>query len=488
LEQHKPMDGSSQFSLSELPTPASDRVALVERLATHHTLGSAPRAELEWLAQRGALLQFERGEVIIRKNELPTTLNALWIVLSGHLVIYVDRGAGPKKAMEWRSGDVSGMLPYSRATRSYGEGVAVERTEIFAVHRDHFPDMIRECPAVTTALVHAMLDRARAFTSNDLHDEKMISLGKLSAGLAHELNNPASAAVRSAASLEHAIEDLSAASRLVGAALPSSEELHTLARFRESRRPVGERNTMSPIERADREDAIADWLQSRGVDHTPAAALAEAGYTITALETLASSLRAPTLEAALHWLAADCVAADLVNDVRNSASRVYELVNSVKRFTSMDHASPELVDVAQGLHDTIAVIQSKAREKGVTLTLDVPTPLPAVRGFAGELNQMWSNLIDNALDAAPPGGHTWVSAVSELNAVVVRVVDDGPGIAPELLGRIFDPFFTTKPVGHGIGLGLAIAHRLARLHAGDIEVHTTPGGGRTEFRVSIPTA
>jgi signal transduction histidine kinase len=427
----------------------------------------------------------ERGEVAVQKGDVPPELMSVWIVLSGALAIYVDRGAGPKKVMEWKAGDVSGFMPYSRTTQSVGQGIALERTEMFLVHKSHFPEMIRECPVVTTTLVHAMLDRARTFTSSDLHDEKMLSLGKLSAGLAHELNNPASAAVRSAASLEEAVQELGDAARAVGAATLSENELEALVNIRAACR-VEDLAALSPIDRADREDVIADWLDSVGGDTSSAANLAEAGLTPTLLENLAHSLDRSKLDAALRWLAADCTSRALIADVHRSASRIYELVNSVKRFTYMDRPSPERVDVGQGIHDTVMLMQSKAKAKSVALTMDIPQDLPAVDGIGGELNQIWSNLIDNAIDAAPNGGHVQVSAAAEINRVVVRVVDDGPGVPPELIGRIFDPFFTTKPVGQGLGLGLDIAHSLARRHGGDIEFTSRPGGGHTEFRVTLP--
>ena len=188
---------------------------LVARLAQHRTLGAAPREELAWLAAHGSLRHAKLGEFVSRRTELFETLV---IVLSGHFAIHVDRGAGPRKVMEWGEGDVSGILPYSRMTRPPGVVVIDEAGDWFVIHRDHFPEMIRECPTVTATLVHLMLDRARRFTSSDLQDEKMMSLGRLAAGLAHELNNPASAAARSVRLLVEGLADLEDASRALGAA------------------------------------------------------------------------------------------------------------------------------------------------------------------------------------------------------------------------------------------------------------------------------
>jgi len=479
------MQNASEEAPAARSISAADRAAIVERLRAHRLLGPAPVHELEWLAARGTIDVHERGEVTVQKGEVSPELMSVWILLSGTLAIYVDRGAGPKKVMEWKAGDVSGFLPYSRTTQSVGQGIALERTEIFRVHKSHFPEMIRECPVVTTALVHAMLDRARTFTSSDLHDEKMLSLGKLSAGLAHELNNPASAAVRGAANLEEAVKELGEAARMVGASSLSENEVDALVTIRAACR-VEDVAALSPIDRADREDVIAGWLDSIGGDASSASNLAEAGLTPPLLENLAHSLERSKLDAALRWLAADCTTRALIGEVHRSASRIYELVNSVKRFTYMDRSSPERIDVEQGLRDTVMLMQSKAKTKSVALSADVPQDLPAVHGIGGELNQIWSNLIDNAIDAAPNGGRVEVTATAEINRVVIRVVDDGPGVPPELIGRIFDPFFTTKPVGQGLGLGLDIAHSLARRHGGDIEFSSRAGGGRTEFRVTLP--
>src|SRR5688500_9253106 len=257
---------------------------LITRLAQHRTLGQAPRAELEWLAAHGSLQHVESGELVGRKGEL---LETLTIVLSGHFAIYVDRGLGPRKVMEWGTGDVTGYLPYSRLTTPPAAPMIDEAGDLFLVHRDHFPEMIRECPNVTAILVHVMLDRARRFTASDLQDEKMASLGKLSAGLAHELNNPASAAARSAKLLIQGLGALEEASRSLGAAQLTEASHAAIDRARtacESAVPAA----LSPIERADREEAIAAWLETQSADAGAAEALVDTAMTLADLDALAS--------------------------------------------------------------------------------------------------------------------------------------------------------------------------------------------------------
>jgi len=201
---------------------------LVARLAQHRIVGAAPHEELVWLSAHGELYHAERGEVLTRAAGM---WDKMLLVLSGQIAIYIDRGLGPHKVMEWRAGDVSGLLPYSRMARTNpvgGEPVVVEPGDLFQIPRNYFSEMIRECPEVTTALVHLMIDRVRRFTSNDLQDEKMMSLGRLSAGLAHELNNPASAAARSARLLADGLDALEDASRALGAARLSVAQLETV--------------------------------------------------------------------------------------------------------------------------------------------------------------------------------------------------------------------------------------------------------------------
>ena len=459
---------------------------LVTRLAQHRTVGAAPREELVWLAAHGELYHTTRGESL--------TLSAwMWdnlaIVLSGHIAISVDRGLGPRKVMEWGAGDVTGLLPYSRMTRAKppgGDPLVDEPGDLFMVSRDDFPEMIRECPTVTTALVHMMLDRVRRFTSNDLQDEKMTSLGKLSAGLAHELNNPASAASRSARLLADGLAELEDASRALGAARLTPAQHEIAQRSRKACVSTAAAG-LFPVERADREEAIASWLVAHGAEPDAAAALVDTALTFEDFDALAAALDGDTLNTTLRWLAAGCSARLLAAEVGRSVTRIHDLVAAIKRFTYMDRTSaPEPVDLSISLNDTLALLQHKARRKSVRVSVNLEPDLPPVRAIGSDLNQIWTNLIDNAIDAVGEGGEVTITAAPRLDFVIVHIVDNGSGIPPSLGQQIFDPFFTTKPVGQGTGLGLDIARRLVGRNDGDIEFESRPG--RTEFRITLPIA
>jgi signal transduction histidine kinase len=332
-----------------------------------------------------------------------------------------------------------------------------------------------------------MIDRARLFTSSDLQNEKMISLGKLSAGLAHELNNPASAIERCAAMLEDRIEDSEEATRGLAAATLSDAQIAAVDAVRASCVAKQNQGARSPLEQFDREEAIAEWLANHGLDTVSAGMLADTEVTLESLDLLVAAVERPALNAVVRWAAAGCAVRSLTSKIQDSATRISSLVTAVKGFTHMDQANvAESVDLGASLGDTVAVLKSKVREKSVAVTLELEAELPKVRGFAGELNQVWGNLIDNALDAVANGGRVEVFAIRENQSVVVRILDDGPGIPEEVRNRIFDPFFTTKPLGQGTGLGLDIVRRLVRHNDGAIDFESQPG--RTEFRVTLPIA
>ena len=457
---------------------------LIDRLAAHKTLSAAPREELAWLAAHGVLRQMAPGEVLTPKG---VRVEGMFVVLEGRIAIFVDRGAGLQKMMEWRGGEITGMLPFSRLVTPPADTVAQEPTTIFSVPRDDLQALTRECYGVTAILVHTMLDRSKAFTSSDLHDEKLMSLGRLSAGLAHELNNPAAAIERGAALLGERIDEAQRSARALGAAGLTAAQLAAVDEFRNACVMTRERGVRSPLEDAKREEALADWLAGRSLNERLADALAETALTPAHLDGLSGAIGPAALNAALGAVAAGCAVRSIAEDILDAATRITGLVTAIKGFTHMDQApAAEPVNVHRGLTNTVAVLRSKARKKGVTVTIEVAPDLPLAHGFAGELNQVWANLIDNALDAAPESGRVEVRAGRDGHRVSVRVADNGTGIPPEVRERIFDPFFTTKPMGEGTGLGLDIVLRLVRHNDAEIAVESAPG--RTEFRVLLPIA
>lgn len=452
---------------------------IIERLLAHRTLSVVPRAQLEWLASVGTLRRLPAGEVLVAAG---APVGGMWVMLDGHTSIRVDRGTGPHIVMEWYGGDVSGVLPYSRIKGPPGDVIAEAPTELLAVDATHIPYMIRECYELTEVLVHVMLDRVRVFQTSELHDEKMASLGRLAAGLAHELNNPASAVARSAKSLVAELESLDNATKQFCLLNLSDTQCFSIAALR-NERPVGTSGA-SPLEVSDREEALADWLDEHGIAGVELEPLAASAFAPRDLDALSSTVGVDKVGTVLTHIASGQNVRRLAAEISIAASRIHALVSAVKGFTYMDQqAALQPVDVGRGLTDTITVMGAKARAKSVEVSLEIEDNLPPVDGSGGELNQVWSNLLDNAIDATPNGRVRIIASVP-LDKVVVRIIDNGPGVPADVAARIFDPFFTTKPVGEGTGLGLDISRRIVHRHGGTIDLHTDETGA--EFRIMLP--
>jgi signal transduction histidine kinase len=476
---HQVAAGAALLNPADRSTSTDD---LLDRLTHHRTIGAAPREELDWLIRHGQLEHFKVGDIV---SSTTAPVRGMFVILTGRISIHVSRGGARHKLSEWQAGDVTGLLPYSRLGAPPGETVVDEPVDSLTIAREEVPAMTRECHELTSILVHLMLDRTRFFNSSQLHDEKLKSLGKLAAGLAHELNNPASAIKRSAKLLWGELEAAEAAARAIGAAGLTPAELARIAEMTAACTQTPLERVLSPLEESEREAAIADWLESRGIDADAADVVAQSPLTLEALDKLVELVHADRVEPVLRWIAADCSVRGLAREIEQAGTRISDLVSSVRGFTQVDAAAvPQEVEIGEGLRQTLAVLKGKARARSVRMGVNVEDSLPRVRGVAAELNQVWANLIDNAIDAVPDGGSVEVVAGREGKAVIVRVIDNGSGIPDDVRDRIFDPFFTTKDVGKGTGLGLDIVRRLVVQHDGDIDVQSRPG--RTEFRVTLP--
>jgi len=455
------------------------------RLAALPPLAHIPAPELEWLAEHGEVRRFDDGALLYGRGK-GEDVRGVFIVLSGRFSVRVVSDGVEREVREVKVGEISGYLPYSRIANPAAHLVADGPTEILSIAEADVRGMTRECYDFTAACVHAMVDRARTFKDYDLHREKMAALGRLPAGLAHDLNNPASAMARAADTLDATREEVAAAAQALGAARLSGarrsacETLEAAA----ARQPTTAR---SALDHADREDQFLVWLERHGLDSDAAHALAGAGLTTADLDAAAAALTADELAVVVRYVAAQTNARRLTSDLVSAATRVHTLVTAVKSHTHMDRGTArEPVALERHLADAITLLGSKATAKEITLELAVASGLPPVHGVISELNHVWLNLIDNAIDAAPPAGHVTVSARVDRGNVVVEVVDDGPGIAAEDLGRVFDPFFTTKGVGQGAGLGLDVVQAVIRSHRGSVDVTSQPG--RTQFRVVLPVS
>jgi signal transduction histidine kinase len=455
---------------------------VLDTLASLPLVDHVPPAELGWLCSRAELRRFESGVIAIENG---SPLREMWIVVEGTFILLVPRGGSWRKFAESGRGFVAGTMPYSRVRVSPGRVVVEADAAVVSLNESHFPDLVRDCPELTTALVQNMIDRARDYRAAQIHDERMQSLGRLAAGFAHELNNPASGASSHARSLVPLLHDLRVSSRALAGAHLTEEQLERIdALWGMCADAVPSR---SPLEAADREEEFSEWLGRHRIESASASSLASANVTLDALDSLATALPADTLGVAIRWVASEAALRQVAAQISAATGRIHHLVSAVKGFTFMDREGvPENIDVKRGLADTVAMLENKARGKSVRMRIETAKDLPPVHGIGSELNQVWERLIDNAIDAAPVEGNVIVTATRRGDSVVVRVMDDGPGVSEEHRARIFDPFFTTKPVGQGAGLGLDIARRFAHLNDGDLDFTSEPG--HTVFRVRVPVA
>ncbi len=456
---------------------------------------------LEWVAAHAEPLDLAPGDLLFEAGDPAEAMN---ILLEGELQFHFEISGQLVPIAIQERGEVGGLLPYSRMTEYTGRAVTLEPTRCLRIHKDHFPDMLHRSPELGQRLVAIMSDRVRRATRAEQQREKMMALGKLSAGLAHELNNPAAAVRSTVDELQQRLERLPEwVARMMEHGLTPDQ----VRRAGVLQKPRGEPLPLSSLERGEREDEVGDWLEEHGIEDgwRLAETLVEEGLGVACLEQLSSELPAEALPDVLVWMEGGLAARRLLEDVSAATGRISELVAAIKQYSHMDRApDKQLTDVPAGLEATLTMLGHKLKRNGIEVRRTYAPDLPRIPAFPGELNQVWTNLIDNAIDAmlqpsrdehgrpeAPTpklvASRLDISADVRSDCVRVCIVDNGPGVPEDIQSRIFEPFFTTKAVGAGTGLGLDIVRRIVHdQHGGSVEIDSAPG--RTAFSVWLPLA
>ena len=441
-------------------------------------------SDLEWLAGVAEERVHPAGTRPFRRGDPAVEM---FVVLEGAFQIFSFQDGGQRIPFGTvRVGGVSGLLPFSRMETFVGEGAVIEDARIAVLHKRHFWEMLERMPEVGQRLVAQMTDRVRESSRLDQQREKMLALGKLSAGLAHELNNPAAAIQRGASDLRERFGHMMPlVSRLVGHGLAPDQVEAARAAFQTCTAPSP--GSVSALDRSAREDELADWLEDHNVPHAYVVAeiLAEEGATPHALDRLATEVPAGAVADMVLWIEKGMAVERMIGEIERAANRISGLVASVKAYSHMDRAPDrQATDVRDGISQTLTMLGHSIRAKNLTVERDAADDLPDACVYPGEINQVWTNLLDNAIDAAEPGGALRVRSWAEGRLVCVAITNDGPGIPAETLGRIWEPFYTTKPPGAGTGLGLDVVQRIVAQHGGRVDVESEPGA--TTFTVCLP--
>jgi signal transduction histidine kinase len=431
-----------------------DRAAVVDRLRLTPLFGGLPDDQLDRLADMGEIVDLQPGDALIREGD---EADALYVVLDGELDVTKRSNRTDIPVARVGPGSLQGEIAALEGGRRLASVTAATRAEVLRIPVGAIRQLLDAGPDVALAVIRTAVSRLRSMESLFREREKLAGLGTLAAGLAHELNNPAAAAMR-------AIEQL-------GGAVQQAEEQPRPAP--PPRPPEGAAPPRSALERADRIDAIASMTGEAAA----ATSLVDAGWTPEALAELPSDV--------LPWLAADASVHLLLGELRLAIGRMSEIVAAVKGYAYLDQAPVQRVDVREGLEQTLVIMRHRLRD-GIEVVQDFGDDLPEIEVRGSELNQVWTNLIDNAIDAMEGRGTLTVRAGADPDADGVRIsiCDSGPGIPDDVRQRLFEPFFTTKPPGKGTGLGLHITHNVIGSHGGRIEVDSEPG--RTCFEITLP--
>lgn len=360
-------------------------------------------------------------------------------------------------------------------------------TRVFKLTEENFWRMLSACPSVAKEILKTAANRLRNLEGYSSQRQKLISLGTMAAGLAHELNNPAAAARRAAAQLHQTISSVQTLICQLGKVLKPNDWERLLAAEQEATQRLNEARLLDSLTRSDREESLARWLDEQGISEAwnLVSSFVSAGLDIEWLSALTKQLAPNSQAAALTWLDARLNLHLLLKLVDQSTGRVADLVKAIKSYTHMDQSPMQEINVHEGIESTLTMLGYKLKNVQVVRAFDLSAP--RIMAYGGELNQVWTNLIDNAIDAVNASGKICVGTFVEDNQLVVEVVDNGKGIPPEIQSRLFEPFFTTKSVGSGTGLGLLISNRIvANRHGGEIEFESKPG--ETRFKVRLPLA
>lgn len=457
---------------------------LLTRLQGFEVFTDIDKAALQWLIDCSRYAHYEEDEWMFRPG---SASEYMLVIVKGVCSIEFEQNGELRPGGTWEAGDITGVLPFSRMKEAKAYGRVIEPCDVLELHRSNFTEMVNQSFELTQALVAVMTDRVRDFTQLRLQNEKLISLGKLSAGLAHELNNPAAAMVRNADELhkrQHQTPERFKAIMTMRVTPAQTDRVNALLFSKIQNINEVE---LSLLERESRKDDMTDWLEDQGVKDGEEIAdtLVDFGFELDDLEKISDIVNGEHLDSILWWIEGSLTTEKLLLEMKESAHRIATLIQAIKAYSHMDRGSAMvLTDIHEGLKSTIIMLKHKMIKKDIKIEKKLDLNIPKILANPGELNQVWTNIIDNAIDAMNNKGTLTIETCADHHFVRIEITDTGMGIPEENKSRLFDPFFTTKPMGQGTGMGLDIVKKIIDRHKGDIQVESKPG--ETTFTVCLP--
>jgi signal transduction histidine kinase len=463
------------------------RPVTIEDLKKVPAMSDVPDEHLQWILERSEYAEFKEGDLLFKTGD---TVEHLWIILEGSANFYMDINGKLVFYLSFgndeRTGGVTGLLPYSRMKGAPGTSYASEHLRVLSLHKKYFSELEHLNPDFIQRLIGYMTDRARTFATLQLQQEKVSALGKLSAGIAHELNNPASAISRISDELhKRTTRNFELTEKLLQHNI-SSAHIHTI-REQVKKAQAKTEIKLSALQRIEKEDEIRDWMEHHtSSDCAPAAEVfLESGFLPEDLEEIKQTVGAKPLPDVLQWLENFLNTEQIIKDLADAAGRISNLVSAIKSHVHMDRTNDvQTTNINEDINNTLTLLGHKIRDKNITVVKKYDDDMVVAEAYVGELNQVWTNIIDNAIYALPQNGELIISTCADDKNVNAKIVDNGSGIPQNIISRIFDPFFTTKKVGDGTGIGLDLVNRIIKKHNGTIKVNSVPG--KTEFSICIP--